>query len=654
MCEDELKDELESILRVLSTKPVRPEVLFQIMVEEEIGDKALEPLNILKSDKPNQNHFFLARAIVDYGNFVITTNQDSLIEQACKRLKREFKSVYFDEYGFERWWNNKEKGYEEKGTIFKFHGTLEDIEGKDRLDTIKVALSQVGTGLIGYRRAVLEHLIKNYDVFFIGYSEQDDFDINPVISTESEKIKFRIKHIDNPCYIGIKNYIVFKNSELFIDTRKFIKAMWNELNFGVPVDFSEWAKDISTYHKILTIGRVFEHIDEWDDAKRYYERCLEISEKRNDDANIAHSKRHIGDLLYKQTAKKWDEAIDKYKESLEIFEKIKDGVNIARLNSELGLVYYRKGVLDKAEEYLKRAIDVAERVEGKEVKHIFAQALNRYGLIYYQRGSESDLEEASRYCEKSLNIKKDLGDVQGEHESLNALALIRYQQSKIKKEQSRKKKEEGEIYESAKLLNESLELLDESIKDHEVNLEKRKKVGDWRKCGQTCYNLVLSYTEKKDLNKAIGYCSECEKYYGMIKPEKPIRDIYALYYRKGELFLMKDDFDNAIKWFDLFEKKMEELSDWHWQANALNKLGKSYFDRNIGNDRKESIKSYKMVVEIYDRISMENKDIIKQRAYGCENAKQNLGDALQVLEKVNDISSKKALDVLDIINSICT
>jgi tetratricopeptide (TPR) repeat protein len=643
LCGDELKDELESILSVLSTKPVRPEVLFQIMVEEEIGDNALEPLNILKSDKPNQNHFFLARAIVDYGNFVITTNQDSLIEEACKRLKREFKSVYFDENGFERWWNNKEKG-----CIFKFHGTLEDIDGKDRGDTIKVALSQVGTGLIGYKRKVLEHLIKNYDMFFIGYSEQDDFDINPVIlSTESEKIKFRIKHTKNPCYIGIKN------SELVFNTENFIKDMWNELNFGVSVDFSEWAKDISTYHKILIIGRVFEHIDEWDDAKRYYEKCLEISEKRNDDASIAHSKRHIGDVLYKQTAEKWDEAIDKYKGSLKIFEELKDVKNIARLNSELGLVYYRKGNLDKAKEYLKGVINVTEGIDEKEVKLILAQALNRCGLIYYQRGSESELEEAKGYCERSLNIKKDLGDVQGEHESLNALALIRYKQSKIKKEQSRKKQEQGEIDESAKLLKESIDLLDESIKKHEDNLEKREKVGDWRKCGQTCYNLVLAYTEKNDLDEAIRYCSECEEYYEKIKPEKPIRDIYAMYYRKGELFLMKKDFDNAIKWFDLFEKKMDGLKDWHWQANALNNLGKSYFDRNIENDRNESIKCYRMIVEIYDRITKDNKDILKERAYGCENAKQNLGDALKVLEEVSDISSKKALEVLNKVKGIC-
>jgi tetratricopeptide (TPR) repeat protein len=246
-----------------------------------------------------------------------------------------------------------------------------------------------------------------------------------------------------------------------------------------------------------------------------------------------------------------------------------------------------------------------------------------------------------------------LGDVQGEHESLNALALIHYKQSKIKKEQSRKKKEQGEIDESAKLFKESLELLDESIKKHEDNLEKRKKVGDWRKCGQTCYNLVLAYTEKNDLDKAIWYCDECEKYYGRIKPEKPLRDIYALYYRKGELFLMKKDFDNAIKWFDLFEKKMEGLKDWHWQANALNKLGKSHFIRNIENDRKESIKCYRMIVEIYDRITEDNKDILKKRAYGCENAKQNLGDALKVLEEVSDISSKKALEVLNRVKGIC-
>ena len=36
-----------------------------------------------------------------------------------------------------------------------------------------------------------------------------------------------------------------------------------------------------------------------------------------------------------------------------------------------------------------------------------------------------------------------------------------------------------------------------------------------------------------------------------------------------------------------------------------------------------------MIVETYDRITKDNKDILKEQAYGCENAKQNLGDALK-------------------------
>ena len=48
-----------------------------------------------------------------------------------------------------------------------------------------------------------------------------------------------------------------------------------------------------------------------------------------------------------------------------------------------------------------------------------------------------------------------------------------------------------------------------------------------------------------------------------------------------------------------------------------------------------------MIVETYDRITKDNKDILKERAYGCENAKQNLGDALKELEELRDISSKK-------------
>lgn len=308
-CRDTPKNERKEILE--STKNLRPEVILQI-IHNEIGNGALDILDVLKSDNPNQNHFFLAKAM-NYGNTVITTNFDNLIE--CAYIREGFEpSVYFDDEGFKKWFENKKDN--KKGGIFKIHGTLEEIhvtsegiERKNRKDTIIATLNQVGKGLSKAKAKVLEHFFKKKDMVFIGYSGLDDFDIYPkMLQTESKKKIFWLDHVENAiCEVISLHDIRKRRSDhidkllasgssgvrIVCDARKIMEDLWKGAGFdNFPsfkenvIDytpyFTEFAKDLSLYDKTSIIAHIFDYSDEWDKAiEKYNITCKELCSGNN-------------------------------------------------------------------------------------------------------------------------------------------------------------------------------------------------------------------------------------------------------------------------------------------------------------------------------------------------------------------------------------
>ena len=583
---------------------IRPEVLLLIM-HDIIGDKAIDVLDILKSDIPTYEHFFLTKmAAIGHGNFIITTNLDTLIEQTYKEIE-----VCADDEEFEQWFKKRRK----EKCIFKIHGTL------DKRDTIIATLDQTRGELPRTKREVLKYFIKNYDMIFCGYSNRDYFDIKSVLSsTETEKKRFWICHTEKKDEFKVERK---ENSvKIFCDTKEFMKDLSDSLNLKDQNNwdleyewsgngfFKEWATDIGPYNKNLIIAHIFEFLGEWNRAEKYCNKCLKETEE---DADIAEIKWHLGETHYKKA--EWDTAIDEYKESLKIFDRLGDEKTISRLNADIGLAYYKKGNLNDAERCYKRVMGLTNR-ETKE----YADALNRLALIYYQRGTANDLEEALKKFDESIRVKEKLKDVRGIIESNNGKALTLYKQGK----------------------------LDKAISLHEKNFQMRKDIGDLRGSGQTCYNLGLACAAIGDLPRAIKWYKRCRECYEKI--QSPIQEISAVDYRIGELNLKECNFEEALKQFERVKEVMEGLGDWHRLVNTLNNLSKAHFKKGNLN---ESVECYKEILEIYEKRS---DDEIRNRVYGCLNAKQNLSDALELFSEIKDsLNKNKALNALKRIEKIC-
>jgi hypothetical protein len=133
LCSDALKSEQEELKN--RSKNIRPEVLLDLM-HGIIGDKAIQLLDVLKSESFNINHAFLASVILDSNISVITTNYDELIELAAKKMfGRVIPHIYYEQNGFNYWLNLDEK----PAGLFKLHGTISDKQ------SIRATLAQIAS-----------------------------------------------------------------------------------------------------------------------------------------------------------------------------------------------------------------------------------------------------------------------------------------------------------------------------------------------------------------------------------------------------------------------------------------------------------------------------------------------------------------------------
>ena len=145
---------------------LRPEVITDVLLEH-LGIDAARPLPRVLRGRPNAWHGLLAAAL-GAGCCVLTTNFDTLIEQACDALGARYRTVVGTAV---------EGGVAAQSTLFKIHGSI----GGDALQSVALAVRQVGHGLSIPQTRLLQTLVENRPLLVLGYSGRDDFDILPAL-----------------------------------------------------------------------------------------------------------------------------------------------------------------------------------------------------------------------------------------------------------------------------------------------------------------------------------------------------------------------------------------------------------------------------------------------------------------------------------------
>jgi hypothetical protein len=117
-------------------------------LHEVFGDKIFEFYDWFDGAEPSTNHFILARVLRE-GGLVLTTNVDVLIEAAYEQMygEKDFDLLVSKE-DFEKFSVSEN---ESKGTLMKFHGTVDLTKtGLSKYESFRFLLDQVGEGTSEY------------------------------------------------------------------------------------------------------------------------------------------------------------------------------------------------------------------------------------------------------------------------------------------------------------------------------------------------------------------------------------------------------------------------------------------------------------------------------------------------------------------------
>jgi serine/threonine protein kinase/tetratricopeptide (TPR) repeat protein len=185
------------------------------------------------------------------------------------------------------------------------------------------------------------------------------------------------------------------------------------------LDFFEPEGFRSNVHTCLTLlGRGNRRKGDYETARRYYQRTLELARQSNYQAQIAFSYGEIATVLAEQ--ENYPEALKQYNQSYEIHQSLGDERNMAYNLMNQGNVYWRLGKYNEARLWLERASDLARKL-GDGGKRVLAEISLRYAEIAL---SDRNLPDAIRESRLALELAENQSaEISVQAQSVLGLAL---------------------------------------------------------------------------------------------------------------------------------------------------------------------------------------------------------------------------------------
>ncbi len=183
----------------------------------------------------------------------------------------------------------------------------------------------------------------------------------------------------------------------------------------------------------------------------------------------------------------------------------------------------------------------------KNLKKFMADALNTQGRSYYFRGKN---KEAASYFEKSLNLRKEIGDQMGVAAALNNLGVI--------------SKNQGDY-------NTALEFYNQSLATYQ-------KAKDLKGTAAALHNIGNIFEIKGDYKSAIDYYTKSLGLKEKIKDQAGM--IYTLL-NIGSIYYNQEDYLQAMAFYQKSLQISQQIQDKKLTANILNNIS------NIHTQQKE-------------------------------------------------------------------
>lgn len=202
-----------------------------------------------------------------------------------------------------------------------------------------------------------------------------------------------------------------------------------------------------TYHQL---GNIYSR--QWmnDDAQKMLRKSLDHAEMRNDTAEMTFCLRDIGYNYAGQEM--YDSALSYHEKALNMAKKARNDQMAAAVSAQIANAYWRKGLYDKAYEFIQKplrygaphersgvlaiASDIYEALNKQDSAALFNEEITRIGNVYSKRAAYEDL--ARHYS--------DIGDSKKSLEYTRLYAACNDSVQKIRKTESVQVKNSMSVY----------------------------------------------------------------------------------------------------------------------------------------------------------------------------------------------------------------
>ncbi len=178
-----------------------------------------------------------------------------------------------------------------------------------------------------------------------------------------------------------------------------------------------------------------------------------------------------------------EKSLEIYNEVLEIYSAINDSIGIAGVYNNIAGIYKQEDVFDKALEYYKMAVLLQLNNNSVDNKSELSRVYNNIGITFLEMQIP---DSAIFYLEKSLNIRKEIDEIQGIKNSL--MAIGNYYEFI------------GDLQKARSLYEESLKIAKEIGITYEIESSAKFLFPVYKKLGmyKAAYDALLLYNDIKE------------------------------------------------------------------------------------------------------------------------------------------------------------
>jgi tetratricopeptide (TPR) repeat protein len=302
-----------------------------------------------------------------------------------------------------------------------------------------------------------------------------------------------------------------------------------------------WVPDHSHWAAVFThqLGTLAQEQGDYQEARRQYQRSLEIDEALGDRAGMATSYHQLGILAHLQGD--YQEARRQYQRSLEIKEALGNRAGMATSYHQLGILAQQQGDYQEARRQYQRSLEIDEALGNRAG---LANSYHQLGILAYLQG---DYQEARRQYQRSLEIDEALGNRAGLATSYHQLGNLAqrqgdYQEARRQYQRSLEIKEAlgnraglATSYHQLGNLAQRQGDYQEARRQYQRSLEIKEALGDRAGLALTQGQLGILLTETGKVEEAVGYTLASLVFYPQVGAPEASVNLYWLARQQEQL-----------------------------------------------------------------------------------------------------------------------